>query len=75
MEPGSRRRSSMVIDMDILALPSTRPGSPVGEKKKTSAENITGEGDLLARKAGLGHLIKAAKMDVQVPEFDVNAFF
>jgi hypothetical protein len=30
--------------------------------------------DLFARKAGLGNLMKSAKKDVQVPDFDMNAF-
>jgi len=33
------------------------------------------EGDLIARKAGLGNLMKSAKQDVKVPEFDMDAFF
>lgn len=33
------------------------------------------EGDLLARKAGMGNLMKSAKQDVKVPDFDMNAFF
>jgi len=65
----------MVIDMDILSLPPTRTASPVGGREKLRDEKLTNEEDLLARKAGLGHLMKAAKMDVQVPEFDMNSFF
>jgi hypothetical protein len=32
------------------------------------------EGDLVAKKAGLGSLLKTAKQDLQVPEFDMNSF-
>jgi len=31
--------------------------------------------DLIARKAGLGNLMKTAKQDITIPEFDMNAFF
>lgn len=75
-----RRRSSIIIDMDIPSLPPTRSASPVRDAKPPQAdpekvENISEGGDLLARKAGLGSLMKSAKMDVKVPEFDMNAFF
>lgn len=71
-----RRRSSMMIDMDILSLPSTRTESPhEGKPSTVPEEKLTAEDDLLARKAGLGQLMKTAKMDVQVPEFDMSAFF
>lgn len=32
------------------------------------------DNDTLSRKAGLGNLMKSAKQDVQVPEFDMSAF-
>ncbi|KAF9015532.1 RAVE protein 1 C terminal-domain-containing protein [Cyathus striatus] len=77
LEPALRRRSSIVIDMDLTSLPPTRSASP--ERRDPQPEralaSIKEENDLLARKAGLGHLIKSAKQDVQVPEFDMNAFF
>lgn len=38
-------------------------------------EEFKEEGDLVARKAGIGSLIKSAKQDVKVPEFDMGAFF
>jgi len=38
-------------------------------------ETINEEGDWMARKAGLGSLLKTAKQDVQVPEFDMGSFF
>ncbi|KAF9455073.1 hypothetical protein P691DRAFT_770160 [Macrolepiota fuliginosa MF-IS2] len=84
LEPALRRRSSIKIDMDILSLPPTRSASP--ERVDGNAEKrlspvvstvpvIKEESDLFARKAGLGNLMKSAKQDVQVPEFDMNAFF
>ncbi|KAF8642016.1 hypothetical protein AX16_009737 [Volvariella volvacea WC 439] len=77
LEPHVRRRASMVIDMDIPSLPPTRPASPVPGVNRVSAntEKLNEDGDLLVRKAGLGSLMKTAKMNVQVPEFDMNAFF
>lgn len=78
-----RRRSSIKIDVDILSLPLTRSTSPERSGKKrdektspvTTFQTIKEENDLIARKAGLGSLMKSAKQDVQVPEFDMNAFF
>jgi hypothetical protein len=77
LEPASRRRSSILIDMDIPSLPSTRKASPDNETelKPHQIETIQEEGDFLARQAGLGKLMKSAKHDVRVPEFDMNAFF
>ncbi len=68
-----------MIDMDIMSLPPTRTASPerVGPKLPPviQEEVIKDEGDFFARKAGLGNLMKSAKQDVKVPEFDMNAFF
>ena len=77
LEPALRRRSSIMIDMDILSLPPTRKASPVKgtESNQYLIETIHEESDLFARKAGLGKLMKSAKQDVKVPEFDMNAFF
>ena len=77
LEPALRRRSSIMIDMDILSLPPTRKASPVKgtEPDQHLIETIQEESDLFARKAGLGNLMKSAKHDVKVPEFDMNAFF
>jgi len=74
-----RRRSSIMIDMDIPSptlngihqktkippIISTAPGIKEEE----------GERDIFSRKAGLGSLMKSAKQDVQVPDFDMTAFF
>jgi hypothetical protein len=38
-------------------------------------KTIDEENDLIARKAGLGSLLKTARQDVEVPEFDMNSFF
>jgi hypothetical protein len=76
--PAMRRRSSIIIDMDIPSLPPTRSSSPVRVAEKPPViieEPGNEEGDLIARKAGLGNLMKTAKQDVTVPEFDMNAFF
>jgi hypothetical protein len=66
-----------MIDMDILSLPPTRKASPVKDTKPNQRliETIQEESDFFARKAGLGHLMKSAKQDVKVPEFDMDAFF
>jgi len=76
LEPALRRRSSIMIDMDISSDPPTRRASPERTAPRGIAEeSINEEGDLLARKAGMGHLMKSAKQDIKVPEFDMNAFF
>lgn len=77
LEPAMRRRSSIMIDMDISSLPPTRKASPSEQIQPRShpIETIQEESDLFARKAGLGNLMKSAKHDVNVPEFDMNAFF
>lgn len=66
-----------MIDMDIPSLPPTRSASPERptELKTTLEEPIKEENDLFARKAGLGSLMKSAKQDIKVPEFDMSAFF
>lgn len=78
LQPSMRRRSSMVIDMNILSLPPTRPASPERGNPPVIQEEevpVKEEGDLFARKAGLGSLMKSAKQDVKVAEFDMDAFF
>lgn len=62
----------MIIDMDIPSLPPTRPASPT---RVPVIKEEQEESDLVARKTGLGNLMKTAKQDVQVAEFDMNAFF
>lgn len=45
-----------------------------GESGLDELEHLKDEGDLLSRKAGLGSLIKNAKQNIQVPEFDMSSF-
>lgn len=79
LEPAMRRRSSIIIDMDLFTAPPTRRPSPEPEEGRPlvslTNETINEEGDLIARKAGLGSLMKTAKQDVQVPEFNIDSFF
>lgn len=75
-----RRRSSIMIDMPVLSQPPTRTTSPERpitgmQPIKEQPEFLQNEGDLFARKVGLGNLMRSAKQDVQVPEFDMNSFF
>ncbi|KAF9270044.1 WD repeat-containing protein [Marasmius fiardii PR-910] len=70
-----RRRSSMMIDMDIPSFPPTRKASPERKPTPIPEEPIKNESDLFARRAGLGSLMQSAKQDVKVPDFDMNAFF
>jgi hypothetical protein len=62
-----------MIDMEISSDPPTRRASPERTAPKRIAEE-SNNGDLLARKAGMGNLMKSAKQDVKVPDFDMNAF-
>ncbi|KAL4242218.1 hypothetical protein ABKN59_001911 [Abortiporus biennis] len=81
LEPALRRRASIMIDMDINSEPPTRPESPVkspapnGEPAAPEIKKLEEDGDFIARKAGIGSLMKSAKQDINVPEFDMNAFF
>ncbi|KAH8982607.1 RAVE protein 1 C terminal-domain-containing protein [Lactarius akahatsu] len=78
LEQAMRRRSSIVIDIDPFTVPPTRRPSPkpreVTEPPAQLMKETINEGDLVARKAGLGSLLKTAKQDVQVPEFDMSSF-
>lgn len=69
-----------MIDMELPSAPPTRRASPVHDDDRDAStigvqEALKEEGDLVARKAGLGSLMKSAKQDVKVPEFDMGAFF
>ncbi|KAI0756586.1 RAVE protein 1 C terminal-domain-containing protein [Daedaleopsis nitida] len=82
LEPALRRQSSILIDIDISTAPPTRRASPsrsptrgMSPVRSSAKEELKEEGDLVARKAGIGSLIKSAKQDVKVPEFDMSAFF
>jgi hypothetical protein len=79
------RQPSVYIDMDLPSAGTThaaptRPGSPTQQVAVPSLldpdRDVTQiEEDAIARKAGIGSLMKSAKRDVQVPEFDMGAFF
>ncbi|KAH7885922.1 RAVE protein 1 C terminal-domain-containing protein [Phlebopus sp. FC_14] len=69
-DPFLRRRTSIMIDMDVTSAQPTRTLA-----KRTLDNEIKEEGDLVARKAGLGSLMISAKRDVQIPDFDINDFF
>lgn len=58
-------------ETELAGLPSPRPK---GESGLSELEHLRDEGDLLSRKAGLGSLMKSAKQNVQVPEFDMDNF-
>jgi hypothetical protein len=85
--PSLRRASSIMIDMDIPTAPPTRRASPTRDAREHGlgivqedatpipVEAKEDESDLFARKAGLGSLMKTAKSNVQVPDFDMDAFF
>jgi len=76
--PANRRRSSILIDMHIPSLPPTRSTSPdllARSMAPVMEGQVKEDGDFAARKIGLGHLMKSAKQDVKVPEFDMSSFF
>jgi len=72
--PFLRRRSSIMIDMDVESKALSRRHSPELAPRGVSQEVIREESDLATRRAGLGSLIKTAKHDVQVPDFNMDAF-
>lgn len=79
LSPAMRRQSSVVIDIDIPTAAPTRAGSPIPTQPMAtlaggSTEAVKLEHDLFSRKAGLGSLMKSAKEQVKVPEFDMGAF-
>lgn len=63
----------MLIDMDLGALLPTAPETTSSTDTTEGAHSS--QGDLKAKKAGLGSLMKAAKQNVEVPEFDMSSFF
>jgi hypothetical protein len=70
-----QRQPSVFIDMDVPSAAPTRPASPrlngnSGVEASDTAETL----DLSARKTGIGSLMKAAKQNVEVPEFDMGSF-
>lgn len=79
LAPHMKRRSSIAIDMEVPSDPSTRATSPEldGQKSPTSQNQtlVHLNGNQPKGPSGLGSLMKSAKQDVAVPEFDMNAFF
>jgi len=82
-EPPTRRASPELKDLSELesgtgARTSGLTNLPLprmeGESGLDELEHLKTEGDLLSRKAGLGNLIKSAKQNVQVPDFDMSSF-
>ena len=78
-EPPTRRASPelKVPDRSESRTDAKTPGSmglSLPESGLDELEHLEDEGDLLSRKAGLGSLIKNAKQNVQVPEFDMGSF-
>nr|GAT47823.1 WD repeat protein [Mycena chlorophos] len=71
---GPRRQSSMVLDMEIPSFPPTRASSPTKNPTVIAEEPGNEAEDLIARKAGLGSLMKSAKSSAAVPEFSMDAF-
>ncbi|KAF8320625.1 RAVE protein 1 C terminal-domain-containing protein [Cantharellus anzutake] len=77
------RRSSILIDMEIPSLPATRPTSPGPAPLRAVPEHLVpqsphrdgSEADIEAKRTGLGSLMRSARKDVTIPEFDMNAFF
>jgi hypothetical protein len=71
-----RRQPSIAIDMEVPSAEPTRPGSPVQADGADGVPAALPEPapDAVARKAGLGNLMKTAKQTVQVPEFDMGSF-
>lgn len=82
-----RRMSSLSIDMDIPTMPPTRAATPIPEAPEISDSGTSTPApapeapppppapENAARQAGLGSLMKTAKQDVAVPEFNMDAFF
>ena len=82
-EPPTRRASPELKDLNesgpgagagVSELPRLPSPRMEGERGLDGLEHLKDEGDLLSRKAGLGGLIKSAKQNVQVPEFDMSSF-
>lgn len=72
--PFLRRRSSILIDMDVESKTLQRRESAELAPHGVAQETIREESDFAARKAGLGSLMKSARHDVQVPEFNMDVF-
>jgi hypothetical protein len=77
----------MSIDMEIPSLPETRAATPIPEQPEPASGRVSPQlkpthidlappqaPENAARQAGLGNLMKTAKQDVTVAEFDMGAF-
>ena len=79
-EPPTRRASPDLNEPEPgvgdkrSVLPRLSMSGTKGENGLDELEHLNDEGDLLSRKAGLGSLIKNAKQNVQVAEFDMSSF-
>jgi hypothetical protein len=83
-EPPTRRASPEPKDLngepepgigaETSGFPRLSTSGTKGENGLDELEHLEDEGDLLSRKAGLGSLMKNAKQNVQVPEFDMGNF-
>lgn len=69
LEHAFRHRQSILIDMSVSSPPT--PAVLVDRLSKAAAEDSA---DFVARKTGIGNLMRAAKKDVEIPDFDMNAF-
>ncbi|KIY70161.1 hypothetical protein CYLTODRAFT_348194 [Cylindrobasidium torrendii FP15055 ss-10] len=69
-----RRQPSMLIDMDVLGNGSSGSVDEQGVSEPVKSGDAKSEEELPPKKAGLGSLMKSAKQDVNVPEFDMGAF-
>lgn len=78
------RAPSLVIDMEIPSAPATRPTSPQPLRLQAAVKPTSTAGgavtetegaEVKAQRTGLGSLMKSAKKDVKVAEFDMSAFF
>lgn len=60
--------------MDVESKTLPRRQFPELAPHGIAQETIREESDVAAHKAGLGSLIKSARHDVQVPEFNMDSF-
>jgi len=67
LEHAFRHRPSILIDMSV----SSPPTPALVDRPSKAVEDSA---DLVARKTGIGNLMRAAKKDVEIPDFDMNAF-
>jgi hypothetical protein len=61
--------------MDIPSLPPTQPASPAFDRKPSPIPEALEPVEPNARQGELGSLLKSARKDVKVPEFDMSNFY